>query len=114
MAKTLIMDAPDTQHQMQDAQPSTPDTDKGRVKFVTIAEKRVSNAIHDVRLVKFLAAKRYKYTRTDAEAIINALQEAIDEVVDAFNAPETVKVEETFRLPGSVAVEEDERETVAA
>ena len=50
-----------------------------REKFVSLANKRVTKAIKDLRLVGNLANRRaYKYDDADAKRIIRALQREID------------------------------------
>ncbi|MBU0688995.1 MAG: hypothetical protein KJ850_05595 [Gammaproteobacteria bacterium] len=50
-----------------------------RAKFVELANKRVTKAIKDIRLVGNLSNRRaYKYEDTDAKKIIRALQSELD------------------------------------
>jgi ABC-type Fe3+-hydroxamate transport system substrate-binding protein len=52
---------------------------KSRQKFVELAEKRMSKAIKDIRLVGNLSNKsNYSYTPDDAKKIIKALREEIE------------------------------------
>ncbi len=52
-----------------------------RKKFVGLAEKRVSRALKDIRLIGNLSNRsNYSYTDKDAKAIISALKKAVDEV----------------------------------
>ncbi len=52
-----------------------------RKKFVELAEKRVSRALKDIRLIGNLSNRsNYSYTDKDAKAIISALKKAVDEV----------------------------------
>lgn len=49
-----------------------------REKFVELAEKRVTRAIKDIRLVGNLSNKtNYVYTQKDAEKIISALEKEV-------------------------------------
>ena len=51
----------------------------GRQKFVELANKRVTRAIKDLRLVGNLANKRsYEYDDTDAKKILRVLQKELD------------------------------------
>lgn len=50
-----------------------------RDKFVELANKRVTKAIKDLRLIGNLSNRRaYKYTDADAKKIIRALQNEVD------------------------------------
>lgn len=50
-----------------------------REKFVELANKRVTKAIKDMRLVGNLSNRRaYKYDGSDAKKIIRALQQELD------------------------------------
>lgn len=50
-----------------------------RAKFVELANKRVTKAIKDIRLVGNLSNRRaYKYEDADAKKIIRALQRELD------------------------------------
>jgi len=52
-----------------------------RKKFVVLAEKRVSRALKDIRLIGNLSNRsNYKYTEEDARKICKALRDAVDEV----------------------------------
>jgi ABC-type Fe3+-hydroxamate transport system substrate-binding protein len=52
---------------------------KSRQKFVELAEKRMSKAIKDIRLVGNLSNKsNYSYTPEDAKKIIKALKDEIE------------------------------------
>lgn len=56
-----------------------------REKFVELANKRVTRAIKDLRLVGNLANKRnYKYDEADAKKVIRALQREMDAVKARF------------------------------
>lgn len=52
-----------------------------RKKFVLLAEKRVTRALNDIRLIGNLSNRsNYKYTEEDARKICKALREAVEEV----------------------------------
>jgi hypothetical protein len=52
-----------------------------RRKFVELAEKRVTRAIRDIRLVGNLSNRsNYTYTDDDARQIYRALKEAVEEM----------------------------------
>lgn len=56
-----------------------------RQKFVTLAEKRVTRALRDIRLVGNLSNRsNYKYTEDDARQIYRALREALDDMKARF------------------------------
>ena len=56
-----------------------------RKKFVTLAEKRVTRAIRDIRLIGNLSNRsNYKYTDDDARKIYRTLRESIDEMKARF------------------------------
>jgi hypothetical protein len=56
-----------------------------RKKFVDLAEKRVTRALRDIRLIGNLSNRsNYKYTDEDARKICKALREAVDEVKARF------------------------------
>lgn len=60
-----------------------------RVKFVELANKRVTKAIKDLRLVGNLANKRsYIYEDADAKKIIRALQRELDVIKARFRGDE--------------------------
>jgi len=53
--------------------------EKDRAKFVELAEKRVTRAIKDIRLIGNLSNKsNYSYTDQDVRKIIRALEAEID------------------------------------
>jgi hypothetical protein len=57
-----------------------------RKKFVTLAEKRVTRAINDIRLVGNLSNRsNYKYTDEDAKKIYRALRDALEEMKARFD-----------------------------
>lgn len=52
-----------------------------RKKFVMLAEKRVTRALKDLRLIGNLSNRsNYRYTDDDARRICKALRDAVDEV----------------------------------
>ena len=56
-----------------------------RERFVELANKRVTNAIRDIRLVGNLANKRaYTYTDADAKKILRALQQELNVLKSRF------------------------------
>lgn len=56
-----------------------------RERFVTLANKRVTTAILQLRLIGNLAnRKNYTYDSEDAKKIIRALQRELDEVKNQF------------------------------
>ena len=56
-----------------------------RKKFVTLAEKRVTRAINDIRLVGNLSNRsNYKYTDEDVRKIHRALRDAVEEMKARF------------------------------
>lgn len=60
---------------------------KNRAKFVELAEKRVSRAIKDIRLVGNLSNRtNYSYSQEDAKKIIRALRDEVDALKSRFDA----------------------------
>jgi len=52
-----------------------------RRKFVVLAEKRVTRALNDIRLIGNLSNRsNYKYTDEDARRICKALRDAVDDI----------------------------------
>jgi hypothetical protein len=52
-----------------------------RVKFVELAEKRVTKALNHIRLIGNLSNRsNYSYTDDDARKIYRALRDAVEEV----------------------------------
>jgi hypothetical protein len=67
-------------------------------KFITLAEKRVNKAIHQLRLVKNLANKsNYSYTDKDASLIVKALMQEVASVKETFKSVSS-KSAEDFKL----------------
>jgi ABC-type Fe3+-hydroxamate transport system substrate-binding protein len=60
---------------------------KNRVKFIELAEKRVSRAIKDIRLVGNLSNRsNYSYTQEEARKIVKALRDEVDALKARFEA----------------------------
>lgn len=58
-----------------------------REKFVSLAEKRVIRALHDIRLIGNLSNKNnYSYTEQDALKIINALEGEVKQLKLRFSS----------------------------
>ena len=58
-----------------------------RAKFVELAEKRVTKALNDIRLIGNLSNRsNYCYTDEDAAKIHRALKKAIDEMYGKFKS----------------------------
>lgn len=56
-----------------------------RVKFVGLAEKRVSRALKDIRLIGNLSNRsNYKYTEEDAKKIYRTLRQALEDMKARF------------------------------
>jgi hypothetical protein len=56
-----------------------------RKKFVILAEKRVTRALRDLRLIGNLSNRsNYKYTDEDARKICKVLRDAVEEVKARF------------------------------
>ncbi|MDD2902711.1 MAG: hypothetical protein PHU44_09795 [Syntrophales bacterium] len=56
-------------------------------KFVELAEKRVSKAIKDIRLIGNLSNKsNYSYTNEDVQKIIKALEGEVKKLKQRFNS----------------------------
>lgn len=60
--------------------------EKDRRKFVELAQKRVTRALKDIRLIGNLSNhSNYNYTEEDAKAIHKALQNALTELKARFD-----------------------------
>lgn len=60
---------------------------KAREKFIELAEKRVSRAIKDIRLIGNLSNRsNYSYTQEDVRKIIGALKGEVDALKARFDA----------------------------
>ena len=69
-----------------------------RIKFVDLAEKRVTRAIKDIKLIGNLSNKsNYSYTKKDADKIYKALKKAIDDMKTRFESSGG-SAEDTFKL----------------
>jgi hypothetical protein len=65
--------------------PTLPDGRDPRERFVSLANSRVTSAIHQIRLVGNLANKKnYQYGADDAAKITRALQRELDELKAKF------------------------------
>jgi hypothetical protein len=64
--------------------------DRKRDKFVELATKRVTRAIHDLRLIGNLSNRSaYAYTEEDVRKILRALQRELETVKARFNGGES-------------------------
>ncbi len=69
-----------------------------RKKFVELAEKRVTRALKDIKLIGNLSNKsNYSYMKSDTEKIYKALKKAIDEMKTRFDS-KGAGAEESFKL----------------
>lgn len=69
-----------------------------RDKFISIAEKRVTRTIKDIRLIGNLSNKNnYSYEEKDVRKIISALEDEIKTLKAKF-AADDVKSEAVFKL----------------
>jgi len=60
---------------------------KSREKFIELAEKRVSRAIKDIRLIGNLSNRsNYSYTQEDVRKIVKALKDEVDGLKARFEA----------------------------
>ena len=72
--------------------------EKDRKKFVELAEKRVTRALKDIRLIGNLSNRsNYTYTDDDATRIYKALRAAVEEVKARFDRKGEER-EATFKL----------------
>ncbi len=61
-----------------------------REKFITLAEKRLENAIHSIEILKPLADKnRYEYSEKQANYIVKALRNAVNDLDRSFKGDNT-------------------------
>ena len=73
-------------------------TNKKREKFLELANKRMTNALHQIELVGNLSNRSaYEYDKKDAAKILKALEEAVADVKRRFNSP-SGKQRPTFDL----------------
>lgn len=69
-----------------------------REKFVELAEKRVSNALKDIKLIGNLSNKsNYKYDQSDVKKITSVLKKAISEMTARFES-NGAAADERFKL----------------
>ena len=69
-----------------------------REKFVSLAEKRVSKALKDIKLIGNLSNKsNYSYTDKDVRKIYTSLKKSLDEMKARFDS-NGISHEEIFRL----------------
>lgn len=69
-----------------------------RNKFVELAEKRVTRALKDIKLIGNLSNKsNYSYTKADTEKIYRALKRGLDEMKSRFERSGETEVDE-FKL----------------
>ncbi len=72
--------------------------EQDREKFVELAEKRVSKALKDLKLIGNLSNKsNYSYTDQDVKKIYGALKKALDEMKIRFES-HGANEEEVFKL----------------
>jgi hypothetical protein len=61
-------------------------SEKDRKKFVELAQKRVTRALKDIKLIGNLSNRsNYTYTDEDARAIYKALQNALTDLKNRFD-----------------------------
>lgn len=71
---------------------------KKREKFLELANKRMTNALHQIELVGNLSNRSaYDYDKKDAAKIMKVLEEAVADVRRRFNSP-SGKQRPTFSL----------------
>ena len=69
-----------------------------RKKFVELAQKRVTRALKDIKLIGNLSNKsNYSYTKADSEKIYKALRKATDEMKSRFDS-NGASQDESFKL----------------
>ena len=69
-----------------------------RQRFVALAEKRVTRALRDLRLIGNLSNRNnYSYTETDASKIVGALEAELKALRSRF-ASGAAKPDSTFKL----------------
>jgi hypothetical protein len=69
-----------------------------RERFVTLAEKRVPRALHELRLIGNLAnTHNYSYTQEDAQRIVSALEQEMRLLKGRFAAG-VLRSQPTFKL----------------
>lgn len=66
----------------------TPRQSAKREKFLRLAEKRMTNALHDIKLVGNLANRSaYEYSEKDVRKMVKALEDAVAELKQRFRNP---------------------------
>ena len=71
---------------------------KKREKFLELANKRMTNALHQIEIVGNLSNRSaYEYDKKDAAKIIKVLEESVADVKRRFNSP-TGKQRPSFNL----------------
>ena len=71
---------------------------KKREKFLELANKRMTNALHQIEIVGNLSNRTaYEYDKKDAAKIIKVLEESVADVKRRFNSP-TGKQRPSFNL----------------
>ena len=71
---------------------------KKREMFLELANKRMTNALHQIELVGNLSNRSaYEYDKKDAAKIIKVLEESVADVKRRFNSP-TGKQRPSFNL----------------
>ena len=69
-----------------------------REKFVALAERRVSNALKDIKLIGNLSNKsNYKYDESDVKKITSALKRALADMTTRFER-KGANEDEVFKL----------------
>ncbi len=59
-------------------------------KFITLAEKRLEKALHSIEILKPLADKnRYEYSEKQANYIVRALRNAVNDLDKSFKGGKT-------------------------
>lgn len=69
-----------------------------REKFVELAEKRVTRALKDIKLIGNLSNKsNYSYTKSDTEKIYKVLKKSLEEMKTRFDS-KGAGSDESFKL----------------
>ena len=59
-----------------------------RAKFLELAQKRMTNALHDIRLVGNLSNRTaYEYSEKDVQKMIKALEDGLSDLKKRFRNP---------------------------
>ena len=65
-----------------------PKTSIKREKFLELAQKRMTNALHDIRLVGNLSNRSaYEYSEKDVQKMIKALEDGLSDLKKKFRNP---------------------------